>query len=56
MNLAPFEMVKLAFIGGIVNDELPNTLSPGTKSPKGLVVYIVTFEGFENILMDSQTF
>jgi hypothetical protein len=38
MNLVPFEIVKFAFTGGIVNDELPNTLSPGTKSSKGLVV------------------
>jgi hypothetical protein len=48
--------VKFEFIGGIVNDELPNTLSPGTKSPNGFVVYIVTFAGFANILAASQAF
>jgi hypothetical protein len=56
MNLEPLLIVKLELIGGIVNDELPNTLSPGTNNSNGFVTYIVTFAGFENIPPASQAF
>ena len=56
MKFVPFDIVKFAPTGGVVNDWSPYIKSPGTKDVKGFEVKNCTLEGFAIILTDWQTF
>jgi hypothetical protein len=56
MKFVPFDIVKFAPTGGVVNDWSPYIKSPGTKDVKGFEVKNCTLEGFAIMLTESQTF